>query len=160
MSSKIWKYHSGPFYGLDTEGTHISTYHAQLRPLINIDYPLYKIIVMHGLWCYRLQVCFQLPVETMQISNAVKSGRRQTDTQSCTGSDFSHMTECSCDWDYSLDKPLMFKFPLRNLWQSSETSIPQYSENFYTFPTEVWWHHCHVFHVAKLLSANMKLFGH
>lgn len=44
---------------------------TQSRPLININFLLYKLIVMHILWCYGLWVCFQLPIETTQISNPV-----------------------------------------------------------------------------------------
>lgn len=56
-----------PLLGVSTTDALVPSYHTsqiQLRPLISIDYLLYKIVVMHVLWCYGLWVCLQLSIET------------------------------------------------------------------------------------------------
>jgi len=53
--------------GFSTTGALVPSYQSsqtRFRPLINIDYLLHKIVVMHVLWCYRFWVCLQLSAET------------------------------------------------------------------------------------------------
>lgn len=55
--------------GVSTAGALVPSYRssqALLRPPINIDYLLYKIVVMHVLCCYGFWVCSQLSIETTE----------------------------------------------------------------------------------------------
>lgn len=53
--------------GISATGALVPSYQplqTQLRPLINIDYMLYKTVVLCGLWCYGFWLCLQPPLET------------------------------------------------------------------------------------------------